>query len=116
MLSGQVEVVIHGLLVKTLSSGVFVGEGVLVGNGKRAASIRAATACEVLVLSRDAFEKVLLNNPRLRRQVRCACWRRTARMPISACAHARVLRTSACVRADGARCASRRSVCRRCKG
>lgn len=72
VLDGQVDVVIHGLLVKSLTTGAFVGEGILVGNGKRAASIRAATACNVLILSKQAFEEVVADNPRLRKQVGCA--------------------------------------------
>lgn len=95
VLTGKVEVIIHGLLVKTLTSGAFVGEGVLIGNGKRAASIRAATACDVLVLSRGAFEKVLASNPLLHRQVRSA---RAEASCASLAADALRACTGACVR------------------
>ena len=54
--SGKLEVTIGDMVVKTLGPGDYVGERALLSNdGRRTASVRASTTCEMLQLSRADF-------------------------------------------------------------
>ena len=67
--SGEIEVIIDGRLVVTHSSGTFFGEGSLITNEKRNASIRTTTYCDVYRLSRHSFEDLRAKYPDFDRHV-----------------------------------------------
>jgi CRP-like cAMP-binding protein len=56
---GSVDVVVAGEVVSSLGEGSFFGEIGLLIEAKRTASIRAATYCDLFVLSKKDLEKVL---------------------------------------------------------
>jgi CRP-like cAMP-binding protein len=63
---GQVEVYDGaGVRLNTLGEGDFFGELSLLRSQPRAASIRAATACDVFVLDKADFHRVLRDRPQL---------------------------------------------------
>ena len=53
-------------LLRVLQDGDFFGEIALIENVARTATVRARTACLLLVLARDAFLGVLRASPELR--------------------------------------------------
>jgi CRP/FNR family transcriptional regulator, cyclic AMP receptor protein len=66
--SGQVVVTVPNdkgehVTLNTLGAGGFFGEISLLDGGPRTATIRAATGCDLLVLSRDAFHEFLRKRP-----------------------------------------------------
>ena len=64
LLKGDVQVIDpEGGIIASLPAGAFFGEMALVYNEKRNASVRAAKTCELLVLTRKAFEEVMLQFP-----------------------------------------------------
>eukprot|EP01028_Stygiella_incarcerata_P006275 TRINITY_DN256_c0_g3_i1.p1 TRINITY_DN256_c0_g3~~TRINITY_DN256_c0_g3_i1.p1 ORF type:complete len:504 (+),score=123.45 TRINITY_DN256_c0_g3_i1:147-1658(+) len=62
---GSVEVVSEdgNTIFATLQEGKFFGEIALVLSGKRTASVRAATYCDLFVLTKDDFDEVLADFP-----------------------------------------------------
>ena len=77
---GILEVVAHGVVVATLTDGSYVGEVAVMFEQKRTASVRALTFCDVLVLSKEAFDSVLSQYPEVQRSMRMqATMRRNAR-------------------------------------
>jgi hypothetical protein len=67
--SGEIEVIIDGRVVDTHSSGAFFGEGSLITNEKRNASIRTTTYCDVYRLSRHGFDDLRRKYPDFDRHV-----------------------------------------------
>ncbi|MEJ2305571.1 MAG: cyclic nucleotide-binding domain-containing protein [Anaerolineales bacterium] len=67
--SGEIEVIIDGRLVDTHSSGAFFGEGSLITNEKRNASIRSPTYCDVYKLSKQSFNDLRAKYPDFDRHV-----------------------------------------------
>ena len=67
--SGEIEVIIDGRLVDKHGSGAFFGEGSLITNEKRNASIRTTTYCDVYRLSRQRFEDLRAKYPDFNRHV-----------------------------------------------
>ena len=68
---GQLEVIAHGRVVATLTSGGFVGEVCLLWEDtKRTASVRAATFCDVLVLSKEDFDSVVSQYPEVQKRMK----------------------------------------------
>eukprot|EP00730_Choanoeca_flexa_P018419 TRINITY_DN8953_c0_g1_i2.p1 TRINITY_DN8953_c0_g1~~TRINITY_DN8953_c0_g1_i2.p1 ORF type:complete len:543 (+),score=123.99 TRINITY_DN8953_c0_g1_i2:46-1629(+) len=64
---GSVEVVLpNGTVVAELEDGSFFGEICLLKAQRRAASVRTLTSCKLYVLSREAFDNVLLQFPDMR--------------------------------------------------
>lgn len=77
---GIVEVLAHGVVVATLSDGSYVGEVAVMFEQKRTASVRAQTFCDILVLSKEAFDSVLSQYPSVQRSMKMqATMRRNAR-------------------------------------
>ena len=68
---GELEVIAHGRVVATLTSGGFVGEVCLLWEDtKRTASVRAVTFCDVLVLSKEDFDSVVSQYPDVQRRMK----------------------------------------------
>jgi drug/metabolite transporter (DMT)-like permease len=67
--SGEIEVIIDGRLVDTHGSGSFFGEGSLITNEKRNASIRSTTYCDVYKLSKHSFNDLRSKYPDFDRHV-----------------------------------------------
>jgi voltage-gated potassium channel Kch len=67
--SGEIEVIIDGDVVDTHGSGAFFGEGSLITNEKRNASIRTTTYCDVYKLSRYGFDDLRAKYPDFDRHV-----------------------------------------------
>ena len=64
LLKGHVQVIDpEGGIIASLPAGSFFGEMALVYNEKRNASVRASNTCELLVLTRKAFEEVMVQFP-----------------------------------------------------
>ncbi len=67
---GEVEIVaVDGTVLATLGPGSFFGESALLTARPRNASARAVGYCDVFLLNREAFERVLNRHPVFRRQV-----------------------------------------------
>jgi glucose-6-phosphate 1-dehydrogenase len=60
---GQAEAFDGGARLRTLGEGDFFGEIALLQSGPRTASVRAVTPCDLLVLSKGDFDKVLKEHP-----------------------------------------------------
>lgn len=68
--SGQVDVLSsEGVKIVTLSDGSFFGEMALISNQPRNATVKAATYCDLYVLSKEAFSNVLNSYPDFKKQV-----------------------------------------------
>lgn len=68
---GTVEILTRdGAVVATLHPGSFFGEMALLTSNPRMASARAISYCDLFVLKREAFEKVLARYPQFDQQVR----------------------------------------------
>ena len=78
---GELEVIAHGHVVATLTSGGFVGEVCLLWEDtKRTASVRAVSFCDVLVLSKEDFDSVVQMFPDVQRRMKMeATMRKNAR-------------------------------------
>jgi voltage-gated potassium channel len=78
---GHVQVIgANGQILVELSSGAYFGEIALLNpNEKRTASVRSLTYCDVLSLSREAFEDVLEKFPRAGEAIRAVATQRMQR-------------------------------------
>ncbi|KAJ3025841.1 UNVERIFIED_CONTAM: hypothetical protein HDU68_006592 [Siphonaria sp. JEL0065] len=59
ILSGKVNVLVHGKRVATLKEGAFFGEIALIANIPRTATVQAATSCMLYRLTRTSFTSIL---------------------------------------------------------
>ena len=66
---GEVEVMDGDARLATLGEGNFFGEQSLLLAAPRSASVRALTACDLFVLDKTDFQKVLWEHPRLARSI-----------------------------------------------
>eukprot|EP00457_Paulinella_chromatophora_P002581 gb/GEZN01002586.1/.p1 GENE.gb/GEZN01002586.1/~~gb/GEZN01002586.1/.p1 ORF type:complete len:661 (+),score=85.48 gb/GEZN01002586.1/:123-2105(+) len=64
ILSGSVDVIVNGRVVKALKEGSFVGEVSLLFGDVRTATVRTKAPCEVYVLSRISFDEILEQYPK----------------------------------------------------
>ena len=60
---GEVEILIDGVVARTLHAGDSFGEIALVSNNPRAATVRAVSPLDVVSVSRSAFERLLAHLP-----------------------------------------------------
>jgi len=75
---GEIEIIASdGSVLATLGPGSFFGESALLTARPRNATARAADYCDVFMLNRDAFERVLNRYPHFRLQVQEIAARRT---------------------------------------
>jgi CPA1 family monovalent cation:H+ antiporter len=82
--SGEVDVVLPDRLIP-LGPGDFFGELALLDDAPRSADVRARTYCNVLVLSRRDFRRLLNQDPALKAQIeRVAAGRRASEAPLAA--------------------------------
>ena len=82
--TGEVEVVLPGQAI-TLRPGEFFGELALLDDAPRSADVRARSYCNLLVLSRRDFRRLLNQDPALKAQIeRVAAGRRTVEEPLAA--------------------------------
>eukprot|EP00456_Euglypha_rotunda_P034841 TRINITY_DN2687_c0_g1_i12.p1 TRINITY_DN2687_c0_g1~~TRINITY_DN2687_c0_g1_i12.p1 ORF type:complete len:421 (+),score=61.13 TRINITY_DN2687_c0_g1_i12:174-1265(+) len=63
LISGEVEILNLGRVVKTLSDGAFFGEVALLYGDKRTATIRAKSFCHLYSLTKDDFQTALDSHP-----------------------------------------------------
>ncbi|MGE4132163.1 MAG: cyclic nucleotide-binding domain-containing protein [Bdellovibrionales bacterium] len=76
---GPVEIVsLEGKILATLQPGSFFGEMALLTTNPRTATARAADYCDLFVLSREAFEKVLDRYPQFSEHIREVARQRVA--------------------------------------
>lgn len=74
---GHVEVLVDGVAVNILSSGSFFGEyALLFPHEKRTATVRALTYCELFVLRKKDFDRVLAAFPEFEEHLRTTALRR----------------------------------------
>jgi len=80
IMEGEVEVTRHGRSIGTYGSGEFVGEIALIADVPRTATVTATTPLRFFVMTRQAFLKLLDDNPRVERKVLRALAKRVASM------------------------------------
>lgn len=86
IVSGEADVAIGGRTVARLGAGAFCGEMALVERGARSATVTAATAMDLLVMSISEFTSLLASAPCMTRQMAVELSRRlrTADRAVSA--------------------------------
>ena len=68
----------HDVVLSYVPAGNYVGEMSIVGGGKRSATAKTAIATETIRVERDAFQRLLGQNPRLRMKLAKEVKKRTA--------------------------------------
>lgn len=66
---GEVEILIHGKVVETVSPGGVIGEMALLDMGPRSASATAKTDCMLLPIDRERFQQQVKKSPSFSLQV-----------------------------------------------
>lgn len=69
--NGTVEIILpDGKIVAQLHPGAFFGEMALLNNNPRNATVRSMDCCDLFVLKKDAFDKVMSRHPEFEKHVR----------------------------------------------
>jgi CRP-like cAMP-binding protein len=74
--SGEVQVIVAGNVVATLPAVTYFGEIALLQNQRRMATIRATSFSNVLILTRDEFDRICKNFPELGKEIHKAAEQR----------------------------------------
>jgi CRP-like cAMP-binding protein len=68
---GQVEIIDDiGNVLGTLRDGSFFGEIALLAHTTRTATVRAKTSCDLMVLDKPSFDRILKDHPQFAERVR----------------------------------------------
>jgi CRP-like cAMP-binding protein len=78
---GAVEVVADGSTLRRLEAGEYFGEMALLSRGPRTATVKTATATDLLVLEASDFERLLQANPAIEEAVRRTASVRAGELP-----------------------------------